>query len=136
MSSRSDLLTTMVDLWKSRPKYHVNRGPVNWATFDFDSHEFAIAIMQERGDFGELFGQMDNGSFAWEIFGKVSQAQIDDNHIDHLIADAKGVIREMWSRVNDLGDAIMLKTGSFTWNEISDVNMLVQGVIIQFDVTY
>jgi len=136
MSARSDLLTNMVNQWSNRTEYLVHRGPLNWATFDFDSHPQAVSIMQEQGNFGELFGKFDQGTFAWEVFAKTGMSAIDDNVTDHMIADAKGVIRELHTLVNASQDAVMLKADSFTWSEVSDTTMQVQGVIIQFDVTY
>jgi hypothetical protein len=134
-NSRLDLITAMVQRWQTRPAYTVKRGAVNWGLFNFDEFPFAVAIMQDRGDFGELFGKFESGDFTWEIFAKTPEP-IDDTLQATLLSDAKGAMRELMQVVNSMGDGIMLHANSYQWVEVSDTARGLQGIVVSFTAKY
>lgn len=136
MSSRLNLLTAMVSLWEDLPQYKVMRGAVNWGIFPFDQFPYAVAIMQDKGDFASMFNKpFDNGDFTFEIFAQTTDTLNDDTQ-DKLLSDAKAVIRGLSRHKDAQGDASMLRAASLQWVEVFDSARGVQGIVVTFTASY
>lgn len=119
--------------------YFVKRGPIDWATFPFDSHPRAISIL---ADDLSLFKELNEASLTLEIAAQIrTQGEdpgLDDGLMDEFIDDAEWVVRSLIGKDNASGDAVVLKTDLEDSRaiEFHDPQLKVQGIIVNFDVSY
>jgi hypothetical protein len=121
--------------------YFVKRGPIDWAAFPFSDYPRAIAIMIDSATFVKMSGQ-NEAQVALEMFLAVPESsarpQIDDGLMDELIADAESIVLELM-RAKDSADfpvvfRLSQETASFV--EAHDMDMGVQGIIVNFTIVY
>ena len=136
---------TLVDKAKTlrNDVYFVKRGAINWTTHDFDQDPRAVAVMID--DF-QLFGKTNSGmktaNLSIEMFAKMPQRdgkpEIDDALQDELVDDAEALLRHLQT-ARDGGDnpvVFKLDLESARVIEAHDIEIQVQGAVVQFAITY
>lgn len=143
MSARSNFIKTIRASAEARgnKRYFVKRGVINWATFNFASHQFAMSMLIEDTTFMRVNG-MQEMTFSLEaatvIPDSTEQPEIDDGIIDILIEDMEAIFAEARVKVDAHGDSVALgvDTESARIVEFHDSALRVQGIIATVIVKY
>ena len=118
-------------------RYFVKRGVINWSTFPFDTHPFAIALVVDDFSFAD-----DNGFQEMRVSLEVAarmpddleQPEIDDGLLDELTEDAERALQLVIKALDANQDAVVLRFDARTSRgvEFHDTALRVQGVVITF----
>jgi hypothetical protein len=150
-SSRNRVLTEAKNLGikVANGRYtFVHRGPVNWAGFPFDKHQYAMAVMCDGTGLYRKRGTNLPGSltmdFALEMFTKLPEnsTEVSDEVTDWLFADATFILDNLRNtRYRDEhGDEWPLiynyEENSDRATEVHDVSLQVQGLIVNIRLHY
>lgn len=143
MSARKTMLDTIIALAKKvrSGAYWVHRGPVNWATFDYGNRPRGIAVRFEDGQFLAPHA-MNEATLGIDLFtawdDDPGNPDVDDGLIDELIDDATEIVEALGRATDAQGDAVVFRIARTTARvmEVSDADLGVLGVIVQFNVTY
>lgn len=145
MKNRTILMTALANIAREvrGGRYLVKRGYINWATWPFDQHPYAMSLMLDEHD---LFGAegMLTGKVSIECFMRipevVSPPQLEDATLEELITDVATVIERV-SVARYPGDpdypvafAVLRKSARAV--EAHDADLRVQGVTATFDVSF
>lgn len=143
VTPRVNVLQKLVDLCQEANGggYFVQRGPINWASFDFSESPSAISILTPQ--FTLLAPQFNSITITLEVLQKMSTDAkplkgLDDDGIERLVLDIEWVLDQLNRASDSHGDAIIVRmdrTG-VTAQEISDLDWSVQGFQVTFSVDY
>lgn len=119
--------------------HFVKRGPIDWAVFNFDAHDRAIAVLLDDHSF---LGDINDASISFEIAGRMIQPEkspdLDDGLLDEMIDDAEWIIRSLIDSDDSKGDPVILKANLLDARivEFHDVQLRVQGIIAFIEVSF
>lgn len=130
--------------------YYAKRGAINWVTFPFEKYGRAIAIMMDDADlFRKRQSGFKGGSISIEIFAAMPEVkdedrvEIDDTLMDEIIEDAEGLVSYLeTARVTvttsdgTVPVAYKVDSDAASYLEAHDASMKVQGIVVQFSVTF
>lgn len=143
-SNRKDTIDTIKKYAKSIRGgwYSVKRGVINWATHDWDRHPNNIAIMIDDHRIPvESKGRRPfrSGVLTLEIFSRIvpstEEMEIDDGELDTMIDDAEFILfSTLQERLEN--DSVVMRMGDIRVIESHDVNLKVQGIIVQTNVEF
>ena len=123
-------------------RYFVKRGPINWVSFPFADHPFAIAIGVESENLGFLNPDdgMSSMNLVLEIYTKLEQNPeepgFDDGLLDEIHADAEALVVGVQAYNDGRGNCLSAGVYGVRAMEIADATMNVQGVVLSFGVDY
>lgn len=122
-------------------RYFVKRGVINWATFDFDKHTFAMSLLCDDMTFMKQSGiQEMNFSIeaATSIPDSTKQPEIDDGVLDSMIEDIETILNQTRASVDTNHDniSLMVDTESARIVEFHDSALRVQGIVATIVVKY
>lgn len=138
--ARSKLINVVKELCKKERggSYHVHRGPINWAAFDFTKYPRAISILLDETAFMRDFNP---AILTLEVMTTMPEGgEIDDTKIDEIHDDLESIFQKLLQS-RDPDDA----TAPIVWRlvhnsdnaiEVSDVQLKVQGVIASVRLDY
>lgn len=139
-SARRAMVEELVNLWRRvrGAGYYVKRGPVYWANHDFAKRPRAVSILLNAGSFLRERNEV-NVSFEiasrWEL--DPADPQMDEGLQDDMLDDAKWVLQELAGATDENGDSVVLQARKDDkFQEFSDPDVRVQGVVVFVDITY
>jgi len=147
MTPRQAVLSTLINFVRSidNGKYFAKRGAVNWAEFDFDRHPYACTVVVTRSGLGRCVGESDgltpmliDMDFTMKIPDQNAEiAEINDEALERLYADAEAALNHLQrSIVEGFSDVFRLNRQTAEAIEFHDPQVLVQGIVVSFSVTF
>ena len=125
-------------------RYFVKRGAIDWTSHDFASKPFALSLQIDDGSLlrtASVRG-MKSARISMEMFAPLPKAQdvpeIDDGLLDELIDDAEAIVLDLVMARDSSDDPIVFRvdeTGA-RFVEAHDISLLVQGIVVTFNVQY
>lgn len=120
--------------------YFVKRGPIHWASFDFEELPKAVAILVDDLSFMKNDG-INDANISFEVAARMAtgkESEVDDGLLDEIIDDAIWVIRSLKQAKNSQGDNVIMRLSERTARitEWHDPDVRVQGVVASFQVEY
>ena len=115
-------------------RYFVKRGVINWATFPFTNHAFAMSLLCDDTSFMKVNGVQDM-SFSIEaatsIPDSTAQPEIDDGVMDSMIEDVETILNQVRADLDSHSNsiALMVDTESARIVEFHDSALRVQGIV-------
>lgn len=139
MSARATFLAEMKRECKAarNGRYFVKRGVINWSSFSFEAHPFAVAIVVDDCSFANTEGFQEmrvSLEAAARIPDELEQPEIDDPTLDELFEDFEAVIQRVGKKLDPKGDSVLLRFDARTAKavEFHDTSLRVQGVVFTF----
>lgn len=123
----------------------VHRGPVAWASHDWDKHPNSMAIMMDQTG---VFPQRRRGSpqglteaqISIEIAARLpmNSEELDDTLMDRLFEDVVEMLLRLEKSSDDKGLPVVFDIigERVTAIEFSDVTRGVQGIVVNFPILY
>ena len=145
-SPRNSMMTTIRNSAEvlRNSSYFVKRGAINWATFPFEEHSKAIAIliddMSLLGSTTGVGGSKD-GKISLEIAARMPDEKdhpsIDDGLMDDLIEDAETIVKDLIAaKDGDYPIVFHIDKASARVIEWHDAEVKVQGVVVMFNAIF
>lgn len=153
LTPRVATLVTLVSLCRAQrqQRYYVRRGPINWATFDFERHPYAIAILTPEFSLkGDQHG-VDQCTVTLELCQKMPDEALDrdqrrdgldDVGLESLVEDVVGIVSALELAAYPNNDFLcsLLRFSKdrppVQGQEMSNDNWSVQGIQATFTITY
>lgn len=144
---RTRVLNKLFDLCSEENgnRYYVRRGPINWATHDYGSYPYAIAILTPsfsmfRPVFNELTLSLEVAMRMPETSNQRGESRegLNDNEIESLVQDVDRIVHKLVTSKDSNGDHIITRIDNETAEaqEISNEDWSIQGFQVIFTVEY
>lgn len=142
-SARRFLTQTLQNIWleqRGNTYRTAHRGPINWATFDFESSPRAVAILLDECSLFRDKRGFIRAVLSFEVFAQLNDQpeEIDDGLMDELYEDIQQVMRKTQSLTDAAGNPLIAKLDTQSANAIEthDATRSVQGLVATMQIEF
>ena len=148
MSTRREIMDALRDAWRSARGgiYQVRRGPVEWASFNFEAFPYAVALLVEDGPLDlppRFFGQSEGlreVTVAVQVVQRTPNdptQEFDDGIQERFLEDIAVTIADLFKRTSTQGGPLIgAVSKDSTIADAFDASVGIQGVVAAITLRY
>ncbi len=138
VDARIDALDKLKGLFKAQDngRYFVRRGVIDWSSFPFTDHPWAVAIQIDQGTIETETG-FQQYTIGVEMFTQIPGLEVQEDIEAKMIQDVRIILQKWKTLKNERGDNIICKVyPHIVFQEVYDIDLNVQGMTFQLDVEF